>query len=202
MSKQNFWRPALPDTDFDAFIFDCDGTLADTMPAHYTAWCRALGGHAHFLNESVFYSLGGVPTARIVEILNERHGLSLPVEELVVQKENLFESLSETIQPIDGVVEVARAHHLRKPMAVASGGHRHIVTRTLRTIGVHDLFQAIVCAEDYTHGKPNPEPFLVAAKRLGVRPERCLVFEDTEPGEAAARAAGMDCILVPRERQG
>ena len=202
MSHSDFWRPTLPETDFDAFIFDCDGTLADTMPTHYDAWCRALGEHASLFSESVFYSLGGVPTARIVEILNEKHGLSLPVDALVEEKEAVFESLSETIQPIAGIVEVARRFHTLKPMAVASGGHRHIVKRTLRTIGVHDLFDAIVCAEDYTHGKPHPEPFLVAAQRLGVRPERCLVFEDTEPGKAAAHAAGMACILVPMERPG
>ena len=196
----NFWRPTLPEKDFDAFIFDCDGTLADTMPTHYQAWCRALGEHAHYLDESVFYSLGGVPTARIVEILNERHSLRLPVEHLVQEKENVFESLSETILPIEGVVEVARNFYKHKPMAVASGGHRHIVTRTLRTVGVLDLFETVVCAEDYSRGKPDPEPFLVAARRLGVHPDRCLVFEDTEPGQAAAHAAGMDCILVPRER--
>ncbi len=200
MSTPTYWRPILPETEFDAFIFDCDGTLADTMPNHYRAWCMALGEHAQFFPEPFFYSLGGVPTARIVEILNEKHDLTLEVNALVDHKEALFESLSDLVEPIHGVVEVARSHFGRKPMAVASGGHRHIVTRTLRAIGVHELFDAVVCSEDYSRGKPFPDPFLEAARRLKVAPERCLVFEDTEMGQTAAHAAGMGCVLVPRER--
>ena len=197
---QTYWRPTLPETEFDAFIFDCDGTLADTMPTHYRAWCVALGEHAHLFPEPFFYSLGGVPTARIIEILNEQHSLTLEVAALVDHKEAVFESLSDEVDPIHGVVEIARAHHGRKPMAVASGGHRHIVTRTLEAIGVHNLFNAVVCSEDYVRGKPFPDPFLEAARRLNVAPERCLVFEDTETGRQAALAAGMECVLVPRER--
>ncbi len=200
MSTQTYWRPTLPEIEFDAFIFDCDGTLADTMPTHYRAWCMALGEHAHLFPEPFFYSLGGVPTARIIEILNEKHDLTLEVNALVDHKEALFESLSDFVEPIQGIVDIARSHFGRKPMAVASGGHRHIVTRTLRAIGVDDLFDAVVCSEDYSRGKPFPDPFLEAARRLQVPPERCLVFEDTETGRTAAHAAGMGCVLVPRER--
>jgi beta-phosphoglucomutase-like phosphatase (HAD superfamily) len=199
VSTQTYWRPTLPETEFDAFIFDCDGTLADTMPTHYRAWCMALGDHAHLFPEPFFYSLGGVPTARIIEILNEKHDLTLDIDALVEHKEALFESLSDLVEPIQGIVDIARSHFGRKPMAVASGGHRHIVTRTLRAIGVHELFEAVVCSEDYTRGKPFPDPFLEAARRLKVPPERCLVFEDTETGRTAAHAAGMGCVLVPRD---
>jgi HAD superfamily hydrolase (TIGR01509 family) len=200
VSIQTYWRPTLPETEFDAFIFDCDGTLADTMPAHYKAWCVALGEHAHLFPEPFFYSLGGVPTARIIEILNEQHSLTLEVGALVDHKEAVFESLSDAVEPIHGIVEIARSHFGRKPMAVASGGHRHIVTRTLHAIGIHDLFDTVVCSEDYARGKPHPDPFLEAARRLKVPPQRCLVFEDTETGRTAAHAAGMECVLVPRER--
>ncbi len=191
------WRPTLPETEFDAFIFDCDGTLADTMPTHYRAWCEALGEHAHLFPEPMFNDLGGVPTCRVVEILNERHQLSLPVDVLVQQKEKLFEAFSVDILPIDPVVDVARRFQKLKPMAVASGGHRHIVMRTLHTLGIVDLFDTVVCSEDYTRGKPFPDPFLEAARRMGVAPSRCLVFEDSVTGLAAAQAAGMECILVP-----
>jgi HAD superfamily hydrolase (TIGR01509 family) len=160
----------------------------------------ALGEHAHLFPEPFFYSLGGVPTARIIEILNEQHSLALEVGALVDHKEAVFESLSDAVEPIHGIVEIARSHFGRKPMAVASGGHRHIVTRTLHAIGIHDLFDAVVCSEDYSRGKPFPDPFLEAARRLNVLPERCLVFEDTETGRTAAHAAGMECVLVPRER--
>ena len=187
----------LPSGDFAAYIFDCDGTLADTMPTHYRAWQEALGEHAANFPEAMFYELGGVPTARIVEILNERHGLAMPVDVTVEHKESIFLKLSPEIAAIEPVVAIAKAFQGRKPMAVASGGHRRIVINTLRALGIVDLFQTIVCSEDYRRGKPAPDPFLEAAMRLGVTPEKCLVFEDTATGIEAAKAAGMQWVLVP-----
>jgi len=198
-------RPAfsleLPPGDFAAYIFDCDGTLADTMPTHYKAWLTALGEHADKFPEAMFYELGGVPTARIVELLNERHQLDLPVDQTVAHKEHLFLELSHEIAAIEPVVALARDFAGIKPMAVASGGHRRIVLNTLRALGIADLFQAIVTAEDYHRGKPAPDPFLEAALRLGVPPEACLVFEDTATGIAAATAAGMQSVLIPGPAQ-
>lgn len=191
----------LPPGDFDAYIFDCDGTLADTMPTHYKAWLAALGPHAADFPEAMFYELGGVPTVRIVEILNERHGCALPVAATVEHKETLFLSMSHEIAAIEPVLALARKYHGQKPLAVASGGHRRIVTTTLRALGICDLFQVIICAEDYQRGKPSPDPFLEAALRLNVAPERCLVFEDTATGIAAATAAGMQSVLVPPPRR-
>ena len=187
----------LPPGDFAAYIFDCDGTLADTMPTHYRAWRSALGEHAAKFPEAMFYELGGVPTARIVELLNERHGLGLAVAETVARKEAFFLALSPEIAAIEPVVAIAKKLHGIKPMAVASGGHRRIVLNTLRALGIAELFDAIVTSEDYQRGKPAPDPFLEAALRLGVAPERCLVFEDTRTGIAAAEAAGMQFVLVP-----
>jgi len=187
----------LPPGSFAAYIFDCDGTLADTMPTHYHAWQTALGEHAASFPEAMFYELGGVPTSRIVEILNERHGFSLPVDETVARKEAIFLELSPEIAAIEPVVALAKEFHGKKPLAVASGGHRRIVMSTLRALGIADLFQAVVTAEDYQRGKPSPDPFLEAALRLGVPPEQCLVFEDTATGIAAATAAGMKSVLVP-----
>jgi len=187
----------LPPGEFDAYIFDCDGTLADTMPTHYKAWVTALGEHARDFPEALFYELGGVPTSRIVEILNERHGHTLPVQATVEIKETLFLEMSHEIAAIEPVVALAKKYHGVKPLAVASGGHRRIVLNTLRALGIADLFKAIVCAEDYQRGKPSPDPFLEAALRLDVAPERCLVFEDTATGIAAATAAGMQSVLVP-----
>jgi beta-phosphoglucomutase-like phosphatase (HAD superfamily) len=192
----------LPPGDFAAFIFDCDGTLADTMPTHYKAWQHALGANAAKFPEAMFYELGGVITQRVVEILNERHGLALPVEETVAIKEAKFLELSPEVAAIEPVVALAREYHGVKPLAVASGGHRRIVLTTLRALGIVDLFAAIVTAEDYRRGKPAPDPFLEAALRLGVAPERCLVFEDTVTGIAAATAAGMQSVLVPPPARG
>jgi beta-phosphoglucomutase-like phosphatase (HAD superfamily) len=145
----------------------------------------------------MFYELGGVPTARIVEILNERHGYSMPVEETVTRKENIFLELSSEVAAIEPVVALARVWHGKLPLAVASGGHRRIVMNTLKALGIAQLFNAVVTAEDYLRGKPAPDPFLEAARRLNVAPEGCLVFEDTQTGVAAAKAAGMAYVLVP-----
>jgi HAD superfamily hydrolase (TIGR01509 family) len=187
----------IPDGDFGAYIFDCDGTLADTMPLHYKAWCAVLREHEADFPEALFYELGGMPTDKIVELLNDRHGSSMPPAETAKKKEALFLSMLAEIEPIEPVVAIVREVSGRLPMAVASGGHREVVRRTLRALGLLEKFSAVVCAEDYERGKPFPDPFLVAAERLGVEPARCLVFEDTALGEEAARAAGMTSVLVP-----
>jgi beta-phosphoglucomutase-like phosphatase (HAD superfamily) len=146
-------------------VFDCDGTIADTMPAHYRAWVQALGEHGVEFPEAMFYELGGTPAPRIIEILNERHGHAMPVMETAHYKESLFEKLIPEVLPIEPVVNVIRACDGRLPMAVASGGMRHIVTKTLAAIGVLDRFGAIVTCEDVKHGKPAPDIFLEAARR-------------------------------------
>lgn len=187
----------IPEGDFGAYIFDCDGTLADTMPLHYKAWCAALREHAADFPEALFYEFGGMPTERIVELLNERHGYSLSPAVTAREKEALFLAMVAEIGPIEPVVKIVREMSGRVPMGVASGGHRHVVTRTLAALGLLDKFAAIVCAEDYTRGKPFPDPFLLAAQLLGVEPAKCLVFEDTQIGGEAAQAAGMAWVLVP-----
>ena len=187
----------IPDGDFAAYIFDCDGTLGDTMPLHYSAWCAVLKERRLDFPEALFYELGGVPTERIVEILNERHGLDMPVVETARQKEELYLKGIEQIGPIEPVVEIVNQVYGKLPMAVASGGHRRIVTRTLSCLGILEKFNTVICAEDYRRGKPFPDPFLTAAERLGAPAEKCLVFEDTNTGIEAARAAGMQWVLVP-----
>jgi HAD superfamily hydrolase (TIGR01509 family) len=187
----------IPEGNYAAYIFDCDGTLGDTMPLHYSAWCAALKEHDCDFPEAQFYELGGVPTERIVEILNERHGYTMPVKETARYKEEIYLQGIHTILPIEPVVNIVKEVYGMLPIAVASGGHRHIVTRTLSCLGILDKFDTVVCSEDYRQGKPHPDPFLTAAYRLGVVPEKCLVFEDTKTGIQAARAAGMRWVLVP-----
>ena len=177
-------------------IFDCDGTVADTMPLHYRAWVEALGEHGVEFAEAVFYELAGVPTDAIVRILNDRQGHRMPVAETAERKDRLFEQYIPSVLPIEPVVEVARAYRGRLPMAVASGGTRSLVVRTLEAVGVLDWFAAVVTADDVTHGKPAPDIFLEAARRLGVPPERCVGFEDGELGLQSVRAAGMVAIDV------
>lgn len=186
----------LPSRDFDAYIFDCDGTLADTMGLHYEAWKLALEPHGADLPEDLYYQWGGRPTKEIVESLNEMQGLFMDPDRIVVVKEGLYHSLIPNVQPIESVISVARSMHGKKPMAVASGGGRTSVHKTLASLGLMELFDAIITSEDYQNGKPSPDPYLEAARRLGVEPTACLVFEDTEIGRQSAHAAGMECVLV------
>jgi len=177
-------------------VFDCDGTIADTMPAHYRSWTAALGEHGVEFPEALFYEFGGIPTPRIIEILNERHGHSMPVEETAHRKELLFEQTLHEVLPIEPVVEVIKAYDGRLPMAVATGGYRHIATKTLKLLGLFDKFQALVCAEDIQNPKPAPDVFLEAARRIGVDPALCMAFEDANLGVQSATAAGMLVVDV------
>ncbi len=179
-----------------ALIFDCDGTLADTMPAHYRAWVEILRPHGIAFPEARFYSLGGMPTGKILERLFSEAGKVPDLEVLTRQKEAAFMAKLDEILPIEKVVEVARRGRGAVPMAVASGGHRHMVELTLRQIGILDWFPVIVAAEDTTRHKPEPDVFLEAARRLGVAPAACTVYEDTDLGLEAARRAGMRSVDV------
>lgn len=186
----------LPAGDFRAFIFDCDGTLADNMPLHFRAWSRAMDDFGGSYPEELFYEWGGVPTAEIVRRLNARFGLSLDVAEVVHRKEDYYREMIPQVEPVHHVVALVRELHGDKPLAVASGGHRDLVERTLHALEIAALFDAVVAAEDYQRGKPHPDPFLKAAELLRVAPSQCLVFEDTETGVQAARAAGMAWVMV------
>jgi HAD superfamily hydrolase (TIGR01509 family) len=186
----------LPGRDFDAYIFDCDGTLADTMGLHYDAWKMALEPHGADLPEELYYAWGGRPTREIVEALNEMQGLFMDPDAMVHHKEGLYHTLLPEVTAIEPVVAFARSMHGKKPLAVASGGGRKAVTATLESLGLIPLFDAVVTSEDYVNGKPAPDPYLEAARRLGVDPAGCLVFEDTEIGRQSANAAGMECVLV------
>jgi HAD superfamily hydrolase (TIGR01509 family) len=193
----------LPEGDFAAFLFDCDGTIVDSMPLHYVAWTKALAeyGCTDF-TEQLFYSMGGMPVADVVAELNRRDGLAMPVDEFAHRKEGLYYELIHELQPVAEVLEVIHAKHGKIPFAVVSGSTRESVVKSLKTLGILDLFDTLVCAGDYARGKPDAEPFLLAAARLGVEAARCLVFEDAEVGIRAATAAGMASVRIaqPWER--
>jgi HAD superfamily hydrolase (TIGR01509 family) len=183
-----------------AFIFDLDGTLADTMPVHYGIWKVMATRYGLTFPEERFYSLGGVPTPRIAAMLIAEAGLTLDPVALAAEKEQhyvdaLF-SGALTIQPIRPVIDIARARRGEGPMAIASGSSRRLVTHTLGTLGITDWFGAVVAAEDTTRHKPDPDVFLEAARRLGVEPACCTVYEDTDLGLEAARRAGMTGVDV------
>lgn len=187
----------IPEGLFGGYIFDCDGTIADTMPIHYRAWSHAVHLMGGEYPEELFYRWGGKPTAVIVDELNKKFGYTMDIEETVRVKEKYFLDHVGEAKPIEAVLNVARSVHGKRPMAIASGGHHELVDATLRGIGIYEMFDAIVCAEDYVRGKPWPDPFLEAARRMKVAPKECVVFEDSPLGIEAAEAAGMQHVLVP-----
>jgi HAD superfamily hydrolase (TIGR01509 family) len=188
----------LPPGSFQAYLFDCDGTIADSMPLHYIAWGRALGKWNCVFEEELFYGWAGKPPVEIIALLNEMRGLNMPVEDVARQKEELYFELLPQLQPVAEVLEHIKAQDGRIPYAVVSGSRRDSVIASLSALGLVDKFAAIVCEGDYQNSKPHPEPFLIAASRLGVAPERCLVFEDSDLGIQAATAAGMASVKVER----
>ncbi len=188
---------------YDGFIFDCDGTLADTMPLHYQAWSETLAlklGRPSDFTEALFYRCGGMPPRQIIERLNRDFGYNLPVHQTAHEKEMRFLELLPGIGPVQEVIDVLHRLGLDAKTAVASGGLTDIVRQTLELLGLkvgqEERIKFLIGSDQVTHGKPDPELFLRAAELLGVKPGRCLVFEDAEPGFLAAKAAGMDYIDV------
>ncbi|HKQ87184.1 MAG TPA: HAD family phosphatase [Candidatus Acidoferrales bacterium] len=187
----------LPPGKFEAYLFDCDGTIADSMPLHYLAWRQALREWKCDFDERLFYEWGGRPTTEIIATLNTMRGLRMPVQEVADRKEALYYEFLPRLKAIPEVLEHIEAQHGQIPFAVVSGSTRESVEASLRSLNLLDRFNTLVCAEDYKKAKPAPDAFLVAAERLGVKPEACLVFEDTEMGIQAARAAGMASVKIP-----
>lgn len=187
----------LPAGSFGAYLFDCDGTLVDSMPLHYVAWKQALSEWDCTFDERVFYEWGGIPVAEIISLLNEKQGLPMPVEQVSSRKESLYLEMLPQLKAIPAVVEHIDAQHGRIPLAVVSGSRRDSVTSSLTSVKLLDKFDTLVCAGDYEKGKPDPEAFLLAASKLGVAPSTCLVFEDTDLGIQAATAAGMASVKIP-----
>ncbi len=188
----------LPAGTFRAYLFDCDGTIADSMPLHYIAWKKALAEWNCPYPEEVFYSWGGKPVRKIIADLNEINGLHMPIDSLAARKEEYYHEQLPQLQAIPSVLEHIHAQYGRIPFAVVSGSRRESVVGSLTALHLLDKFETLVCAEDYKHGKPAPDCFLLAAERLGVAPADCLVFEDTELGIEAATAAGMASVRVPQ----
>lgn len=179
-------------------IFDCDGTLADTMPLHWRAWQVVAARHGFDLPIERFYALGGVPSRDILKLLAQEQDLAFDPLVVAGEKEAVYLPLIAQVEPINTVVEIARRHHGRIPLAVASGGSRRIIERVLHHLGIRQLFDTVVTNEDIVHQKPAPDIFLEAARRIEVPPQSCVAYEDTDLGMQAIRAAGMEAVDVRR----
>jgi HAD superfamily hydrolase (TIGR01509 family) len=189
----------IPNQQFSAIIFDCDGTLVNSMPAHFQAWCEALAqfGAANVLAEDVFYAMGGRPTKDIVLDLNAEYGLKLDPSRVALSKREAFLRKLHQVELIEEVADFARSQRGKVPMGIATGGSRFVIEKTLQIVGVSDWFDEVITADDVAHGKPAPDIYLEAARRLGVSPMKCLALEDAPAGIESARAAGMMVVEVP-----
>lgn len=181
---------------YAAIIFDCDGTLVDSMPAHYEAWVATLNRYGMDLDEDEFYALGGWPTYHVADLVIRRSGNKADPAALSLEKESEFEQNLHRVERISPVVAVAQEHFGRIPLGVATGGTRVICEGVLDSTGLKSLFGAIVTCDDVVRHKPAPDIYLEAARRLNVNPLACLAYEDTDPGIAAASSAGMQVIDV------
>ncbi len=180
-----------------ALIFDCDGTIAHTMPLHWRAWNETVQRHGIFFSEDRFYALGGVPARHILKTLfAEQDRSDLDPLTVAKEKEGVYLQLLHEVTPVQPVLDLARRYRGILPMAIATGGSRPSIPTVLKHLGILDWFDAVVTSEDVILQKPSPDIFLEAARRLGVAADRCRAFEDTDLGMQAIYAAGMDAVDV------
>lgn len=183
--------------DYAAFLYDCDGTLADSMPKHLQCYVDVAATYGVSLDPSIVTEMAGCPVGKVVEEINRRYHCNFDVELFSKQKNELFYSkYLDQVLPIEFVTEHLKAHAGKVRIAVVSGGVRSVVSKMLEVIGVADLVEYTVCAGETPKGKPFPDPFLAAATYFDVAPEKCMVFEDGDSGIASAKAAGMSWVRI------
>jgi HAD superfamily hydrolase (TIGR01509 family) len=190
----------LPDRDFGGYIFDCDGTLVDSMPLHFRAWMASFVHHEapwHW-TEDEFYANAGVPDRITVMELNARYGVSLDPDSIHEFKAEWYSRHLSDLAPVPAVAALAKRYYGEgRKISVASGSDLSLVAPSLEVAGLAPLFDIVITPADVKRGKPAPDMFLLAAERMGVDPADCLVFEDGKPGIEAAEAAGMKWVFVP-----
>lgn len=196
-------KVTLPERDYQAYIFDCDGTLIDSMPLHYRAWnhgIRLAGGEGE-IPEEYFYRSAGKPLLRVLQELQDDFGWVLDPKAVEYHKEKYFAENASELKAFPDVLEhLLEADSRSFPTAIASGSAREAVYHALRAAGLENVPQVIVSIDDVKVGKPAPDTFLLAAQLLEVQPADCLVFEDGISGVEAAKACGMDYVWVDARR--
>lgn len=191
-------HPSLTPPPADALLFDWDGTLVDSQDANYRAMSHALSIAGIRLEREWFDARTGISSAEMIGLLARELGVTLPllVDELVGRRDARFLEEAASIRPHAAVLEVVEGARGSTRMAIASGGSREVIIGTLRHLPFRDSFDAVVTRDDVERGKPAPDIFLSAAAALNANPARCVVYEDSDDGISAARAAGMRFIDV------
>ncbi len=179
-----------------ALIFDCDGTLIDTSAAYVKSWGAGFAAQGHHMPADWYLARIGLSGSDLQDAFEAYIDRSFDRAAVAAVMRATFQDNLDALREIEAIAAVARRNHGRIPMAVASGGPRRNVEASLRATGLLPLFDTIVTIDDVAHGKPAPDLYLEAARRLGVRPPDCLAFEDSVEGLDAARIAGMPVIDV------
>jgi beta-phosphoglucomutase len=188
----------MPEIKAKVVIWDMDGVLADSASYHFIAWQRVFHKKGVSFTQEDFRRNFGQRNDTIIRNTLGKQVSQDEIDAIATEKEKTFrKEAGQKIKPFPGAVRLLQA--LRENgfrMALASSAPIENVTLITGVLGIDNCFQSIVTGEDVTEGKPSPQGFLLAARRLGVEPERCIVIEDAVAGVAAAKGASMRCLAV------
>lgn len=193
---QSLTQQLAPVPPYAGLIFDCDGTIADTLPVHFRTLAATFQAFGAELPEAWYYERTALGLPELVQAFNQSFGYEFEQQAIDQERQRHFATLLHQVQEVQAVAAIARAHFGKVPMAVASNGQRSVVEPTIEAIRLRSLFHTIVTLDDVNEGKPAPDLFLLAAERMGVVPDQCIVYEDGDVGIEAARRAGMRWIDV------